>query len=56
MVHPDRTIELSVSGILVGEWDKARIGQVFSNLLNNAMQYGSHSVPFASVSREIPRR
>ncbi len=45
MVHPDRTIELSVSGILVGEWDKARIGQVFSNLLNNAMQYGSHSVP-----------
>ena len=45
MVHPDRTIELSVSGILVGEWDKARIGQVFSNLLNNAMQYGSYSVP-----------
>ena len=34
-----------MSGFLVGEWDKARIGQVFSNLLNNAMQYGSHSAP-----------
>ncbi len=45
VVHPHRTIELSVSGILTGEWDKARIGQVFSNLLNNAMQYGSHGVP-----------
>ena len=45
MVHPRRTLELSTSGILVGEWDKARIGQVFSNLRNNAMQYGSHSAP-----------
>ncbi|MGI3904180.1 MAG: sensor histidine kinase [Janthinobacterium lividum] len=44
-VHPRRSIELSVSGFLVGEWDKARIGQVFSNLLNNAMQYGSYSAP-----------
>lgn len=45
VVHPRRSIELSVSGLLVGEWDKARIGQVFSNLLNNAMQYGSYSLP-----------
>ena len=45
VVHPRRTIELCMAGFLVGEWDKARIGQVFSNLLNNAMQYGSHSAP-----------
>lgn len=45
VVHPRRTIELNVAGFLVGEWDKARVGQVFSNLLNNAMQYGSHSAP-----------
>jgi signal transduction histidine kinase len=45
VVHPHRTIQLSTSGGLVGEWDKARIGQIFSNLLNNAMQYGSHNAP-----------
>jgi signal transduction histidine kinase len=45
VVNPHRKIELSTSGALVGEWDKARIGQVFSNLLNNAMQYGSHNAP-----------
>ena len=40
-VHPSRTIKLDVSpGDLTGEWDKARIGQVFSNLLGNAVQYG----------------
>ncbi len=44
-VNPGRTIKLSVSGFMAGEWDKARIGQIFSNLLNNAMQYGSPSVP-----------
>ncbi len=43
--HPRRSIELSVSGLLVGEWDRARVGQVFSNLLSNAMQHGSHSAP-----------
>jgi signal transduction histidine kinase len=45
VVHPHRTIEFSKSGILVGEWDKPRIGQIFSNLLNNAILYGSHSAP-----------
>ena len=31
--HPSRTIKLDVSpGDLKGEWDKARVGQVFSNL------------------------
>ena len=45
VVHPQRVIQLSVSGVLGGAWDKARIGQVFSNLLNNAMQYGTHTTP-----------
>lgn len=40
VVNPSRPIELALSGVLTGEWDKARIGQVFSNLLGNAMQYG----------------
>ena len=37
--HPTRTIKLTCSGNLKGEWDKARIGQVFSNLIGNAIQY-----------------
>jgi signal transduction histidine kinase len=37
--HPARTILLDVSGDLEGKWDKARIGQVFSNLIGNAVQY-----------------
>jgi signal transduction histidine kinase len=54
-VHPDRMIELSVSGLLAGEWDKARIGQILSNLLNNAIQYGSHSVPVRVSLRGDPK-
>ncbi|WP_131116475.1 sensor histidine kinase [Lichenihabitans psoromatis] len=39
--HPSRDIRLDVSPAdMTGEWDKARIGQVFSNLLGNAIQYG----------------
>jgi signal transduction histidine kinase len=37
--YPARTILLETSGDLQGEWDKARIGQVFSNLIGNAVQY-----------------
>jgi len=37
--NPTRTILLEVSGDLEGKWDKARIGQVFSNLIVNAVQY-----------------
>jgi len=38
-IHPTRTITLETSGDLKGQWDKARIGQVFSNLIGNALQY-----------------
>lgn len=37
--YPKRTITLEVSGDVKGSWDKARIGQVFSNLIGNALQY-----------------
>lgn len=39
LAFPSRTINLNVAGDLNGEWDKARIGQVFSNLVSNAVQY-----------------
>jgi len=39
--HPSRTFSLEISGNMKGSWDEARIGQVFSNLLGNAVRYGS---------------
>jgi signal transduction histidine kinase len=44
-MHPDRTFNLEISGDTEGEWDKPRIGQVFSNLLGNAVQYGFTDSP-----------
>jgi signal transduction histidine kinase len=37
--HPTRTILLKILGDVKGEWDKARIGQILSNLIGNAIQY-----------------
>ena len=45
MVHPTCIIALDVSGDTEGKLDKARIGQVFSNLLSNAIQYSFKSSP-----------
>jgi signal transduction histidine kinase len=44
-MHPGRIFNLEVSGDTEGEWDKPRIGQVFSNLLGNAVQYGFKDLP-----------
>jgi signal transduction histidine kinase len=39
--HPDRGIEIDAHGSLNGEWDSARISQVVSNLVVNALDHGS---------------
>jgi signal transduction histidine kinase len=38
--HPDRTIKLDARGALKGEWDCARMGQVVTNLVGNALEHG----------------
>lgn len=45
MAYPDRQFELVVKGDSTGHWDDNRIAQVLSNLLSNAVQYGSVSHP-----------
>lgn len=40
--HPDCVFRLEVVGERIGDYDAARLAQVFSNLLNNAAQYKSH--------------
>lgn len=43
--HIDRDIELEITGDVSGEWDSTRLGQLFSNLLGNAIQYGLKTSP-----------
>ncbi|HEY1913355.1 MAG TPA: HAMP domain-containing sensor histidine kinase [Vicinamibacterales bacterium] len=38
---PDRTIEVTSTGSLDGEWDGDRLAQLASNLIGNALQYGA---------------
>ena len=43
--HPERSIEFSAKGNREGLWDEARIAQVFSNLIGNALQHGAQTEP-----------
>ena len=45
IAHPDRTIELALSGNGQGTWDENRLAQVVSNLVGNALRYGDPSQP-----------
>jgi signal transduction histidine kinase len=43
--YPDRTIELVIHGGAHGHWDSARMGQVISNLVGNALVHGAPDEP-----------
>jgi signal transduction histidine kinase len=43
--HPERIIEFYAEENCYGNWDEGRLGQVLSNLLSNAIHYGSSSKP-----------
>lgn len=43
--HPNRTLSVDARGGLEGEWDCARISQVLTNLLGNALEHGSSQTP-----------
>ena len=44
--HPDANLQLQVDkGPFAGKWDAGRMGQLFSNLLANAVQYGARGEP-----------
>jgi len=48
-VHPDKQIELQVSGNLQGGWDGRRLQQLLGNLVLNAVKYGAQDAPVRVV-------
>lgn len=49
--HPNRRIDLAVTGETRGRWDGARLKQVLRNLVTNAIQYGSPDSPIRVALR-----
>jgi signal transduction histidine kinase len=45
VLHPQRTFNLDAQGVLLGNWDGARIDQMLSNLIGNATEHGFPNRP-----------
>ena len=50
-IYPKRNFEFETHGDLNGEFDPGRVGQVLSNLLNNAVNHGESTQPVRMAAR-----
>jgi signal transduction histidine kinase len=53
--HPDRAVNVRISGDLKGSWDEGRIGQAVGNLLGNAVDHGAKDSPIDLLARADDR-
>jgi signal transduction histidine kinase len=51
---PRNPVSLEAQGDLFGEWDAARLSQVFSNLFSNAVSHGASETAITVVARGEP--
>jgi two-component system, sensor histidine kinase and response regulator len=51
-IHPERDIVLVAHGDLSGTWDRARLEQVVSNLVGNAVRHGEGQIVVEAVGEE----
>ncbi|MES2309684.1 MAG: HAMP domain-containing sensor histidine kinase [Verrucomicrobiota bacterium] len=52
--YANRPIVLNIIGNVEGNWDMTRLGQLFSNLISNAVQYGSDASPIQVTVKGDP--
>ena len=51
-IYPERLLRFESTGDVQGNWDSDRLAQVTSNLIANALQYGSSDGPVSVVAQE----
>jgi signal transduction histidine kinase len=52
VAHPDRSIQIELDGRACGSWDPARMSQVASNLIGNAVTHGAKNEPVRVAVRD----
>ena len=52
LLHPDRVVLFQPDERIIGKFDASRMGQVFSNLIENAIKHGSASSP-VTISQQL---
>ncbi len=50
-INPERSFQLNCNDDFPGQWDEARIMQVLSNLLGNAIQHGATKLPVTLTAK-----
>jgi two-component system sensor histidine kinase/response regulator len=55
-IVPDKTVQFTTCGDLVGEWDEDRLAQVLSNLLGNALRHGSSPAVQLHIDGNTPQQ